>query len=301
MKIQSLSVCVPGGCPNNCRYCVAHIHRDNYPNMLDEKLPFLPFYDLYFNDYLKRLEFARDNGCNIAMLTGDGEPLANRSFLKLFGLMNQSLESPFRWIELQTSGVYLNDQYLRFLRNHVGVTTISLSLSSLNTSSNANYNQIPRPLVFDIEHLCNEIKRYDFNLRLSLNLTDVFEEKYGRNNLGGYTLDDLFVTIKNLGADQVTFRVLYTSQEKNTPQDKWIEEHRAHESFVEEIRLYIKENGRPLVILPFGATKYALHGMSTVLDDDCMSTEVKDTLKYLILRPDCKLYSHWDLKDSLVF
>jgi sulfatase maturation enzyme AslB (radical SAM superfamily) len=265
--------------------------------MMDEKLP---FYDLYFNDYVKRLEFARDNGCNVAMLTGDGEPLANKNFLKTFGLMNRSLQSPFRWIELQTSGVYLDEAYLRFLRNHVGVSTISLSLSALGDANHV-YNGIPERLQFSIPLLCEEIKKYDFNLRLSLNLTDWFEERCGAHNSAGHTMKDLFTIIRNLGADQVTFRVLYTSEEKNTPQDRWIEEHRAHESFVEEIRSYIKENGRPLEILPFGAVKYALHGMSTVLDDDCMSTEVKDTLKYLILRPDCKLYSHWDLRDSLVF
>lgn len=298
MKVQSLSVCVPGGCPNNCHYCVAHIHRGTYPNMLDEKLP---FYDLYFNDYLKRLQFARDNGCNVAVLTGDGEPLANKSFLKLFGLMNKSLESPFRWIELQTSGVFLDDQYLRFLRNHVGISTISLSLSSLVDEVNARYNRIVPELQFKIRHICNEIKRYDFNLRLSLNLTDSFEGVYGIISPTEDGIEQLFRDITLLGADQVTFRVLYTSQSKDTPQDKWIDEHRASDKFVEDISFYIKKYGRPLEVLPFGAVKYGLHGMSTVLDDDCMSTEVKDTLKYLILRPNCKLYSHWDLKDSLVF
>lgn len=41
--------------------------------------------------------------------------------------------------------------------------------------------------------------------------------------------------------------------------------------------------------------------MSTVLDEDCMSEEAKESVKYLILRPNCKLYSKWDDKGSLVF
>ena len=58
---------------------------------------------------------------------------------------------------------------------------------------------------------------------------------------------------------------------------------------------------RSLERLPFGALRYSVDGISTVVDDDCMNQEVKDTLKYLILRPDCKLYTKWDDAGSLLF
>ena len=42
--------------------------------------------------------------------------------------------------------------------------------------------------------------------------------------------------------------------------------------------------------------------MSTVVDEDCMAkSEEKKALKYLILRPNCKLYTQWDDKGSLLF
>jgi hypothetical protein len=41
--------------------------------------------------------------------------------------------------------------------------------------------------------------------------------------------------------------------------------------------------------------------MSVVVDDDCMSTEVKEDVKYLILQPNCKLYTKWDDEGSLLF
>jgi len=47
--------------------------------------------------------------------------------------------------------------------------------------------------------------------------------------------------------------------------------------------------------------KYSVDGMSTVLDEDCMNTEAKEELKYVILRPNCKLYSKWDDTASLIF
>lgn len=290
MKIQSLSVSVPSKkCINNCAFCVSKMSNDKYPNMMDENKP---FYDLYQKDYIQRLAFARDNGCNTIMLTGNCEPQQNRAFLERFGTINNMLESPFRWIEMQTTGVLLDEPYLRFLRNHVRVSTISVSCSSFDSAKNAEYNGTREDLIVDIKDLCAAIKKYDFNLRMSVNLTDEFEKMGVRN---------IFEYAKNtLNADQITFRQLYLSG-KDTPQDEWIKEHGASKGFQSEIRLFIDKNGKPLERLEFGAVKYSVFGMSTVYDDDCMSTEVKSELKYLILRENCKLYSHWDDEASLIF
>src|SRR5690554_7402007 len=122
--IQSLSIVVPNkNCINSCPFCVSKMHCGEYKNQMDENLP---FYDLYLDDYLKRLEYARDNGTNTVMLTGNSEPQQNRKFLTIFGLMNKLMKNPFKNIEMQTTGILLDKNYLRFLRNHVGVNTISL-------------------------------------------------------------------------------------------------------------------------------------------------------------------------------
>lgn len=295
MKIQSLSVVVPkrGKCINSCKFCVSAMREDNFENMMDDNKP---FYDLYQKDYLKRLEFARDNGCNTVMLTGDCEPQQNRQFLEKFGTLNSMIDKPFRWIEMQTTGVLLDEPYLRFLRNHVGISTISLSLSSFDNDENCSINMTPENYKVNIKSLCEKIKKYDFNLRLSLNLTSAF------NDIDN---EDLFRIAKNeLKADQITFRVLYTSTnkpEEYTKQDKWIIENRVTEQRLATLKLFIEENAKPLEVLEFGATKYSLKGLGTVLDEDCMSKKVKDTYKYLILRPNCKLYSKWDDPASLIF
>lgn len=49
-----------------------------------------------------------------------------------------------------------------------------------------------------------------------------------------------------------------------------------------------------------------MDGMAVVVDDDCMAKgklpdAEKDAYKYLILQPDCKLYSQWDDPASLIF
>ena len=58
MKIQSLSILVPGGCPNKCKFCVADLHKDKTINQIEKNTRFR---DLYEKDYMKRLTFARDN------------------------------------------------------------------------------------------------------------------------------------------------------------------------------------------------------------------------------------------------
>lgn len=293
MKIQSLSVVVPNQkCVNNCSFCVSKMHCGTYKNQMDDNLP---FFDLYLKDYLKRLEFARDNGCNTVMLTGNSEPQQNRKFLTYFGMMMQMMHQPFRWIEMQTTGTLIDANYLRFLRNHVGVNLISLSVSSLDDVANNNIiHTVPNGYI-ELEKLCSEIKRYDFALRLSLNLTSGFSA-YGRDPW------HLFQNCKTLGADQVTLRVLYSSG-ADTPQDRWIAENTIDAEALQDIRDYVKSQGRVLGVLPHGAVKYSLDGLCVVIDEDCMDKAEKtgEDYKYLILQPDCKLYSQWDDKSSLIF
>ena len=296
MKIQSLSVVVPNkSCINQCKFCVSRMHCEEYKNQLDENLP---FFDLYLNDYLKRLQFARDNGCNTVMLTGTSEPQQNKKFLTWFGMFQRMLKSPFQWVEMQTTGVMLDEAYFRFLRNHVGVNLISLSISNIYDDNKNNcIIGTPDGHPIHLEKLCALIKKYDFSLRLSLNLTDC----YSNCAYTPLAIAKIFKRCKELGADQVTFRVLYSSG--NGDEMRWIKEHAASVDAVAQINNFIRTNGTVLGVLPYGFTKYSVYGMSVVVDDDCMAKREQeaDNYKYLVLRPDCKLYSSWDDKASLIF
>lgn len=294
MKIQSLSIAVPTGkCVNDCKFCVSKTHHEEYENRMDVNSAGYAFAE---RDYLNRLAFARDNGCNTMMITGTAEPQQNRKFLATLGRLNNSLDKPFRWIEMQTSGAMLDDNYLRFLRDQVGVSTISLSLSSLDDNSNMEYTGALKKIYTN--ELCKSIKDRGFNLRISLNMTD---EAFMLDNTSLKPKEVFMYVGDVLCADQITFRVLYNG-ESDCAQNKWIKEHRAPQLEVDGIYQYIKENGRKLEILEFGQVRYDVNGLSTVVDDDCMATNAdKDALKYLILRPDCHLYSKWDSKASLLF
>jgi len=284
MNIQSLSVCVPGGCPNKCKFCVSKMHDNKYPDLLDEN----------YYTYRKRLEFSRDNGCNTLIFTGTGEPLYNTDYIYNVLTMNDTIHSPFKWIEIQTSGVCKLDFTEELLKlKRLGLTTVSLSLSSIwSDDENADYNGMKKPLY--IKKTCDIIKNNGLNLRLSLNMTDVYS---------GASIIQIFDKLMYLGADQVTFRELYTDDTNdNSRENTWIKDHSISKASMDDINWYVVNNGVKLEKLPFGATRYAVDGISTVIDSDCMSTEIKDdVVKYLVLRPNCKLYTRWDNEGSLLF
>lgn len=290
MEIQSLSIVVPGGCPNACKFCVSRMRDDPYPNLVEREDADAPLRE---RDYLSRMAFARDNGCNNLILTGEGEPALNRRFLGRFAAWNAKLAKPFRWMELQTSGAGLDAPALDFLRAELGVSTIALSLSSIfSDERNAEYNGAPERYRIGIAELCAAVKARGFNLRLCLNMTDA----YGIDDAGR-----AFARARELGAEQLTFRRLYGGP-GDGPQETWVRDHSVDPAFWPALAAYVRKEGRALERLPYGPVRYSVGGISTVIDDDCMATsDEAPALRYLILRPDCRLYTKWDDRGSLLF
>lgn len=298
MNIQSLSVCVPTNnhCVNNCPFCVSKTHTNLYKDRINKiSKSYIQGNDesiskIEYKDYFNRLQFARDNGCNVVVLTGTGEPIQNPDFLDFFCEINNTLQTPFKSIELQTTGVMLNDEVLLHLRN-IGITTISFSISNIfDNERNLEIIGCNDKLQFNVFDIIKIIKKYDFNLRLSLNLI---------NDYDNYSVDSVIERCRHLGADQVTFRKLYKSN-LNCEIDKWIEYNSSVEFYSKLIK-YVKDNGKFLGNLPFGPKLYDIKEMSICIDSDCMAEEIKYSYKYLILRENAKLYSRWDLKSSLIF
>jgi organic radical activating enzyme len=294
MQLRSLSIAVPTnghgkngkGCPNNCAFCVSALDETVYPNLVEKE-------DLlYEREYLNRLNFCIERNFEAMVITGTGEPLLNIPFLQKLAHWNKETIRPFRWIDLQTSGVLLNDsKKLSFLRNSLGVTGISLSLSSIFSSTvNQEINGIQDCLAFKIFDLCQKIKASGFNLRLSLNMWRHYDN---------IDFSKIFSRAKELGANQITFRMLYTSGNPTLLQNKWIEQNRFGSK--QQLDSYIKKNGTALEPVSFGAMRYDVEGISTILDNDCMSTKTQDEVRYLVLRPNCRLYTKWSTSGSLLF
>lgn len=309
MKIQSFHILVPtkNKCVNHCPCCVSRLHEncenDRIGGITDGTCTGLNDYGKQIlEDYKIRMRFVKENDCNFAVLTGTGEPMMNKSFLEFFGNLNKTLPNPFYSIDFQTSGVMLSDENLDFLRNKVGVTTIALSLFDIFKSGN-NFDTLKTNpnLFFDIDSICQKIKEKGFNLRLSVMLTKTY------NNIKP---EDFFARIRQLKADFVTFKKLYkvegnitTLSDKAKEINEWILQNSSSDEFINSLENYIIQKGHALNMMPFGAMRYSVDGVSTVVDKYCMGKKEKpgEEFKFLILKEDCRLYSEWDDEGSVIF
>jgi len=292
MNIQSISIVVSThSCVNNCKFCVSKMHENDFENIFD-----------YFQ-IEKRIKWAVNNGVNTCIITGTGEALQNTAFLGKLANVFKKMDFPFPNVELQTSGVMLNrtietlDETPCYpninLLKSLGVNTISLSVSDVfNDDKNMDIIGTPDKLKFKLTELTSLVKEKGFNLRLSLNMTNSYDDVAPFN---------LFRVFQILKSDQVTFRKLYHNGDMSFEQSKWVENNACKQKTLDDINVYIQENGKPLYKLPFGATAYSLNGMSIVIDDNCMSKDEYDKLKYVILRENGKLYCQWDDYGSLIF
>lgn len=296
MKIQSLSISVPvptkkGGCINNCPFCCSNSHREiRYENNCLQNGNIISI-----RDYTDRLIVSKEKGVDTLILTGEIEPLQNKDFVFEFLKLNRNLNSPFRNIELQTTGVFLNYDMLYDLRVE-GVTTISLSISNLfDDVSNMSVIGTPNKLKFNLDVLCSKIKNLGFNLRLSINML-----KY----LDSYKPEEVINRCKELGANQITFRKMWRTFD-GSKEDNWVSTNCCSDDVVESYNNWILKNGRKLHRLTNGAFVYTILGMSTIVDMDCMDDKNEkydeQVIRYLILRENGRLYTHWDDEGSLWF
>lgn len=307
MNIQSLSVCVPAKrCINDCKFCCSKMHGGDYEDCYSNQATMTE----YLEDLRKRMQYARDNGCNTLMLTGNNEPQQNRSFLCALDIINKSLRKPFYNIEIQTSGATIDDNMLDFLKS-IGVTTVAISVACIDTDKiNQSIIQTPDKEL-NLRRLCSCVKSRNMNLRICLNMNDMMCSKLDKIDYSEEffspsieeAVEEVIIWCKEFKADQITCRALWTSED-GTPQAEWIKENVTKKTFdfIKTFKEIVKRDGRYLDTLEYGADRYDYKDFSVVVDEDSMAQEgKKDSVKYLIVRPNGHLYSRWDSKASLVF
>lgn len=291
----ALQIVVPGTCPNKCKFCVSLLHDQSmYKDMRLERQDCATSAHAA---YINRLAYARE-ACDTLIYTGVyNEAIFNEQFMHMVSAMNEELPSPFYKTEIQTTGIGLKAHKWDWLRNICDVSTIALSISDLfDDDNNAAINRTPQGLRFQLDEFCETALEHDFNIRLTLIMNNAYD---------GKSAEDIFMRAKELGVQQITFKYLATfepafdaqSREINT----WIKEHRLDSTGLPvEIENYIKAHGRMIEPLSFG-DRYSVHGISTVIDPDCMKQERPQPGRYLILRENCRLYTKWDDPGSMVF
>lgn len=301
--IQSLSICCPGiKCINNCKTCTARQHTNPYENKYHGS-----YRDAreYWDDLIKRMRYAQSVGCKTVVLTGTNEPQQDRRWLEGLYLAMKSLPEPFVNIEMQTTGAMLMlHDFVPFLKE-IGVTTIALSIFSIDREKNAEVMGRTEGKV-DVGELCNRIRSYGLNIRMCFNVTDkLLNETWlskfpDRTEYVKMNAMHLLHIAECWGADQVTFRKMWSVP--GTPEHDWIQANTEYsEKFLSVVKEIIFRNGVPVRTLPYGATIYDYNGMSIVIDNDSMAKDTSNTaIKYYIIRENGKLYCSWDSKASLI-
>lgn len=285
MNIQSLSIVIPTGyCWNDCAFCVSKMHHEEYGKSILQNGKPIP------QAYLDRMQFVRDEGCNSMILTGTAEPQQNLSFIYQLLAYNRLLRKPFYNITIQTTGSNLTQNDIKELVD-AGVTTLALSISSIDDERNWEIIHTPKAArIMTINTLIYTAKENNMNVRACFNLTDEF------NNMKP---QDYFDWCNKHKIDQITFRKIYADG-INEKAD-WVRQHEFSLDNFFDIAKYIKANGVPISRLPYGFVQLSVHGISTVIDDNCMGKNNIDEIKYAILRPNGHLYSRWDDTGSLIF
>ena len=121
MNIQSLSVVIPAPCPNACPFCVARLNKFNSDFSVRGEMSHTAREAI-----LRRMNFARDNGCNTLMLASTGEPFMNIPYLNDVLALNRLLNNPFKWIELQTSGYGVLENFTGEVAREVSWVSLSM-------------------------------------------------------------------------------------------------------------------------------------------------------------------------------
>jgi hypothetical protein len=236
------------------------------------------------------MQFARDAGCDSMILTGVTEPQQNFDFIYNLLKLNKTLRTPFYNITLQTCGTMIDSSEFP-LMSLEGITTLALSISSFDDQRNWDIIQAPAKVrTCKLRELIWAAKESGMNVRACVNLTDEFND---------YTSKDFFNWAIATNVDQLTFRKIYA--EGNTPQAQWVRAHQFDPDKWSAIKNYVKYEGTPIRLLPFGAILYDVSGIGVVVDDDCMAKKNIEEVRYYVLRANNKLYSLWDAKGSLVY
>ena len=279
MDIKTVSLAVPAECPNNCEFCIS--------NTRESKYEFPLHHGVYWDRLEKRLKFAKENNYNKLNFTGTGEPIHKKSYFE--GFKAKNLNKIFKWMEIQTSGIGLDNEYLNYLKSF-GISTISLSVIDMwNNENNFDIMNCKESLRYNLGKLCKKIKEKGFTLRLSVPMTDVLDD---------YAMEEWFDRCKELSTDQVVLRTLHMPDDSSLPQYKWIKKHSIGLNEVIAIEDYLKE-GSLIYKFDYDQEIRSIKGMSVMIDKDC--TGQKFSNKYLVIREDGKCYHRWDKKSSIIF
>ncbi|MFX1368702.1 MAG: radical SAM protein [Promethearchaeota archaeon] len=272
--IGSLQITVPAGCMNDCGFCVYKQHSSKFKTEWNSN------HERWYWEVERRIRYAADR-VEAVMITSHGEPTLNMAYIQDILNTLRTVSPSLAHVELQTSGVGLTEEKLNLLFE-LGVRVISLSVPALDKDKIVEIMCVPEKYKYDPIKLSKLIRSKGFILRLSIAMTNWFDD---------CSLDQILNQLVAVWKpNQVSFKKIHGADDYASQKyDELVREFKSRESF------------KRLELLPIGTWKYDAVGIGVVWNDDCMVSKEQKVPRYLILQPDGKLYTRWDSKASVVF
>ena len=270
MKANNLTVSINAPCRKNCPYCVSRM--TFFPKTND---------DLFQRNLEKAVNLAHIHGVNSVLITSKGEPLQRLDYVKNIAEYFKAFP-----LEIQTNGEMLIGMGVLDMLYFAGINTIAISVDSMAA-------------IKTLEPVYSMIAGYGFNLRLTIIISDLWQEKDIRPVLDYCVIN---------GIRQLTFRMVTVPEicrvdERSEATVKWIEENtkKSQKEFFESLSVFA--NSENLVReLPFGPKVYSAMGVAVTIMPYCLQ-EYNNTedIRSLIYHQDGHMYTSWDKPASILF
>lgn len=272
MKANNLSISIPyKGCDKNCPYCVSKM--TGYMDHNDE---------LFDRNIEKVKHLAEMSEVSSVSITGKGEPVLNMTYVKY--ILKRFKEFP---CELQTNGLALAKSFTLIRDLHLaGLDIIAISIDKLT-----DFEKIVEPIV-------SEAKKYGLTVRVTLNVTNLIDERVSFN--------DIFGLAKSYKIDQFSLRnITIANYGLNNKTTLWIHDNTneyQYEKMVQEMNIEILKRGRKIRQLSYGAVLNDLDGIAVTNFDYCIQDDSDDEdIRSLIYMEDGHLYTTWNSPASRIF
>jgi hypothetical protein len=218
---------------------------------------------------------------NSVLITTKGEPLNRLEYVKNVAEYFKAFP-----LEIQTNGDMLIGMGVLEMLYYSGVNTIAISVDSMER-------------IKTLEPVYSMIAGYGFNLRLTIVISDLWEEKEIRPLLDYCVLNG----IRQLTFRLVTIPLFYRMDERSQAIVKWVEENtkKSQKEFFESINMFA--NSENLVReLTFGPKVYSAMGISITTIPYCIQEhDNTQDIRSLIYHQDGHMYTSWDKPASILF
>jgi len=270
MNNSVFNVVVSNKCNANCPYCISK----QTPEVCKD------YSNFNYGRLSAAVQYAVRAGVQTCKLTGkNGDPLCEKTIL---GYVLSVVRGKFPIVELQTNGIFLSDEYIRWLYS-TGVTLVAVSCVHCVRSENAKLYGTAYP---HLQRLGNQIHLNGLSMRLSCTLIKGYIDSAEKINSFLRHFED---------EDIEQFSFIPVGWNGDSEHARWSKKRQVDANVWNNI----KTEGTLLWETPYGGSIYDYKGKNVYIAE-CLSNPVRG-IRSLIYYPDGHLRYSWTKPGAIIF